>query len=814
MKKKVLMLSCGYREGHGVATVTRELSQSLNAHGDYDVDVLTYWPWQGSNNFPFEHITADRTSAHFRSLDEFIASEQGNEKYDVIQFHNNIFSDYFLKITPQNTITLEEFLKRYDALTISLTHSMAAKDDTINQDPTHFLAERQVMSLSDVLIHLTEEQRQNANRCHPHWTDKTTVIGNGTYIPSPFSNQEIQQTRDILGRRDQKLGLYLGRLSSEKGITELVPAVRDIKQQHPSFKLIIAGNKNDAMQDITRSDLQRYGLREYEDYQFMGWITDLREKQRIIAATDMTIMPSHYEHFPMAALETMVQGKPLIITDIEGPRSAFKLRSPHKRLAYPIERTKDVSSIVEAVTYALEHPTEMNRIGERAQQEVLDKYTWEKIAQKYVSLFDTLLENKRQAASLSAKSIKVGIVVPTYNRKEYIDQNIDSLLNQDFTAEYRIVIVDDGSTDGTFEHLLERYKQEIRETENLITGEKQQYSPQGKIIVIRQENKHVSAARNVGFQKVYELGCEHITHQDSDDIALPHKIRILSQFLDTHPTLGLVHAKSHTITPEGIFLAPSESPWERYYNTAWWDFNGDGEKESMWEMAQTAQWKPGDIEKQHYIHNHTPMYTRQAIEALGINSLNDEKIKYAEDWDFHKRLETAGVQFGFHNSYVAISRYHTKGITGKELKKKPIEEILKQAQQQKDPLEKAAMYTLIREKSARDLNQILPTEYKDDLWNLTFQLNFERQFASNYGNHLKALRYAHILHNVQPTAETEENCRTLHEVAHFSLSFERDLAYQQNDIQTATLRAKQVYTLNPTTENSSFLRTILQQIEP
>src|SRR3989344_517491 len=818
VKNKVFMLSCGYDSSNGVATVTRELTQALNQRRDFEVDVLTYWPWDEQKDALFEYISPKGVKKKYPSLDSFVNSSEGRQNYDLIQFHNNIFADNVLTMAPQNTLSLQEFLDNYDAATVSLTHSLAQREG----NETHIAAQEQIMELSDILVHLTQEQRERAKEHHPEEDVKTMVIGNGTFLPTNFSQEEINNYRQTIARDEQVIGLYLGRLSEEKGILELAVSLKEIKQEHPEFKLIIAGNKEGDLESTVRPFLEQNGLIDGEDYQFLGWISDRTEKEKLIASANYTIMPSYYEHFPMAALETMVRGTPLIITDIEGPRSIFQLQDKNNRLALPISQTKDPWAITQAVNYALEHPAEMQAIAKRGEKEVKEKYTWEKIAEQYASLFTRAIRNKKGKKSGSSFPLKVGVVVPTYNRKDMIQQNLDALLNQDFQEDYKIVVVDDGSTDGTFEHVLDIYQDQIMSIENEFTGESRIVNPEGKLLVVRQKNKHVSAARNTGFKKLYELGCQYFTHQDSDDIALPHKLKSLTHYLDNNQTVGLVHAKSHTITKEGFFLEPQESPWERYYGSAWWDFNEDGETESMWEMAQTEQWKPGDIDKQHYIHNHTPMYRRNAIEKLGLDNLYDENQHFAEDWDFHKKLERAGVQFSFIDDYVAISRYHDIGLTGTENNKKSPSELILSAQQAINLEEKAKLYTLARERAGvqnvMELHQHCNqenweeswNELWNDLWDVKFNLAFERNFAVNCGDPVKAYHYATLLSNLEPSTENKQRTVEVKESLNFKYIFERDFHLRLCYLPEATQYAKKAYALAPTTENREILTELLR----
>ncbi len=75
--------------------------------------------------------------------------------------------------------------------------------------------------------------------------------------------------------------------------------------------------------------------------------------------------------------------------------------------------------------------------------------------------------------------IIVSVIIPTFNRAHVLARAIDSVLAQTYSP-IEIIVVDDGSFDGTKE-LLDRYK--------------------GKIQILTQSNKGVSAARNLGIRK-------------------------------------------------------------------------------------------------------------------------------------------------------------------------------------------------------------------------------------------------------------------------------------------------------------------------
>jgi len=96
-------------------------------------------------------------------------------------------------------------------------------------------------------------------------------------------------------------------------------------------------------------------------------------------------------------------------------------------------------------------------------------------------------------------SFSFSIVMPTYNRKHCIKNAINSLLSQAY-QNFELIIIDDGSTDGTGDFLKENYKNEIK-------TEKIKYVELG-------ENKGVSYARNEGLELAKN---EWIGYLDSDN---------------------------------------------------------------------------------------------------------------------------------------------------------------------------------------------------------------------------------------------------------------------------------------------------------
>ena len=113
--------------------------------------------------------------------------------------------------------------------------------------------------------------------------------------------------------------------------------------------------------------------------------------------------------------------------------------------------------------------------------------------------------------------MKIDVIIPTYNRASTLERAIKSVLDQTY-QDFTLYVVDDGSTDNT-QTILKTYPQ---------------------IKVLTQENKGVSAARNLG---VKESKSEWIAFLDSDDEWLPGKLKSQIEFLQDHPGLRFLHSE-------------------------------------------------------------------------------------------------------------------------------------------------------------------------------------------------------------------------------------------------------------------------------
>ncbi len=128
------------------------------------------------------------------------------------------------------------------------------------------------------------------------------------------------------------------------------------------------------------------------------------------------------------------------------------------------------------------------------------------------------------------KDPTVSVIIPTYNREDLLPRALDSVIAQTF-EDWEIVLVDDGSTDGTAS-LADTYSKRLGE----------------RIVYTRQPNTGCGGARNRGIDTARG---RFVAFLDSDDEYLPNKLERQLELFARRPELGFVYCDHSYIDTSG-----------------------------------------------------------------------------------------------------------------------------------------------------------------------------------------------------------------------------------------------------------------------
>jgi glycosyltransferase involved in cell wall biosynthesis len=192
---------------------------------------------------------------------------------------------------------------------------------------------------------------------------------------------------------------FVGRLTRDKGLPELVEAFDSILAARPEAHLLLVG-WFDASEDALDDDL-RARIRHHPRIHLTGFVPDTAPYYH---AMDVMVLPTWREGFPNVVLEAAASGIPVVTTLSTGSRDAVLPEVTGLLIppGYP-------EAISEAVLQLLRNPRRCRRMGEAARSWVLEHYVNERVLRRtvryYKSLLDRNLQRKSKRRPLPADSV-------------------------------------------------------------------------------------------------------------------------------------------------------------------------------------------------------------------------------------------------------------------------------------------------------------------------------------------------------------------------------------------------------------------------
>lgn len=181
---------------------------------------------------------------------------------------------------------------------------------------------------------------------------------------------------------------------------------------------------------------------------------------------------------------------------------------------------------------------------------------------------------------------KVSVIMSVYNGEKYLRKAVDSILDQTF-PDFELIIINDGSTDGTKE-ILESY-----------TDHRIHLIHQENIGLTKSLNKALKLARGV-----------YIARQDADDISDLERLNCEVNYLNQNQNIGLLGSHVAFIDKKGREI-------------------------SVWKTPETHdQIKKGLLKGNCFCHG-SVMFRKECLNTVGFYR---EKFRYAQDYDYWMRI--------------------------------------------------------------------------------------------------------------------------------------------------------------------------------
>jgi len=279
------------------------------------------------------------------------------------------------------SIALKESLSVPLLTTIHATEH--GRNNGIHTDMQQFIhdKEQRLILESDQIIVCSEYMREGLISIFNAQDEKITVIPNGIEPLKVERNIE-----DFFPELKQKKYIFsIGRIVKEKGFETILEAAAFAKEMGLKCFFVVAGKGpmlETYQQQITARKLDKYAA-------FVGYITD-EQRNALIQGSEMAVIPSLYEPFGIAALETMILGKPTIVSNTGGMKGIVK-HFQTGLLMVP----GDAKSLLEQIDFLMNNPEKAEEIGGKGREIVKSLYGWKRIASETNSVMEDTILNKR-----------------------------------------------------------------------------------------------------------------------------------------------------------------------------------------------------------------------------------------------------------------------------------------------------------------------------------------------------------------------------------------------------------------------------------
>jgi glycosyltransferase involved in cell wall biosynthesis len=337
----------------------------------YDRDGL-YEKWQKSYDIPLINLNAfDKTASYFGKIICLVAGMWmlwkllGREKIDtVIAFTHD-----------SNVLGLPLAWLRGVPVRIG-THLGVIRGIPRWREQLHSMLVN--IGIIQILVAASTRTRDNAIQ-EGVSPARIKIIFNGISL-FKLNQQDRIYTRQKLGLNENDFFLLaVGRLVYEKGHEFLVQAIPSVIQSFPKLTVGICGSGP----LFTQLGEQISTLALESNVRLLGQWENVLE---LLAAADAFVLPSRWEGLPIALLEAMMAGLPVIATRVQGVEEVIE--NGVQGFLVPLENSEELSK---AILQLLSDPDQRRKMGFAASSRIMQGYTMDQMCEKYLEAVTSLI---------------------------------------------------------------------------------------------------------------------------------------------------------------------------------------------------------------------------------------------------------------------------------------------------------------------------------------------------------------------------------------------------------------------------------------
>jgi len=277
--------------------------------------------------------------------------------------------------------------------TLGEMKNRVARSDEEKEGDYRLDGERKVIKLANQIIVSTPAEQAQLERFYNADMNKITVIPPGvdTFHFYPIA---MDEAREYIGLEpEDRMILFVGRIEPLKGLDTLIRAVAclRLKDLREPVQLAVIGGDPEAGPEEMTEEMSR--IQQLCNELTLGKMVAFLGKRGqdtlpyYYSASEVVVMPSHYESFGMVALEAMACGTPVIASQVGG--LAFLVQDGVTGYTIPAE---DYKSLCEKLTALLGNKSLREQMG-RSASGYAQNYDWNKIARQIVKVYEKFIRS-------------------------------------------------------------------------------------------------------------------------------------------------------------------------------------------------------------------------------------------------------------------------------------------------------------------------------------------------------------------------------------------------------------------------------------
>jgi glycosyltransferase involved in cell wall biosynthesis len=325
------------------------------------------------------------STLYYRNYISRIAKELSTQQLHIIHIHN------FSSFVP--------IVRHFNPKAKIIIHSHCSWLSELDSD----LIDRYIKN-ADLIIGCSKYTTSEIRRCFPHLADRTQTVFNGVDTTHFVGNDIDNNSHDP---QKPKI-LYVGRISPEKGIHDLVDAFKEVLKQYPQATLNLIGGEAIVSPEFLVRISDDPIVKKLESFYPGSYLEKIQssipvayrdrinfvgemDQEKILKYywdADILVNPSLSESFGMSLVEAMACKVPVIATRVGGMTSVIE----EGKTGLLVEPANP-SALAKGIIDMLSNPELRKHMGKEGNRRVNQLFSWDKISQDLFSRYQALCQS-------------------------------------------------------------------------------------------------------------------------------------------------------------------------------------------------------------------------------------------------------------------------------------------------------------------------------------------------------------------------------------------------------------------------------------